>query len=150
MTRTGFLVGGATTAFALTALLAVPSLSAQAKSQWDGVYTMEQAGRGEKLYAEQCASCHGDALTGGEMAPALVGGEFTANWNDLSLGDLFERIRISMPQDNPGSLTRQQNADVLAFMLSRGGYPAGKMDLPTELPALRQVTFLATKPSGGQ
>src|SRR5687768_11173838 len=71
------------------------------KTQWSGVYTAEQAKRGEKLYADQCASCHGDELGGGEMAPSLIGGEFSANWNDLSVGDLFERMRISMPQNNP-------------------------------------------------
>ena len=59
------------------------------------------------------------------MAPGLTGGEFTSNWNDLSLGDLFERMRISMPQNAPGSLSRQQNADILAFMLYKGNYPAG-------------------------
>ncbi len=123
-------------------------LSAQTKSQWDGVYTKEQAARGEELYVDHCASCHGQALNGGEMAPALVGGEFTANWNDLSLGDLFERMRISMPQDNPGSLSRQQNADVLAFMLSRGSYPVGDAELPPDVNALRQYQFLAINPHG--
>ena len=61
------------------------------------------------------------------MAPGLTGGEFTANWNDLTLGDLFERMRISMPQNNPGSLSRQQNADILAFILTKGELP-GRQD----------------------
>jgi S-disulfanyl-L-cysteine oxidoreductase SoxD len=117
-----------------------------AKSQWDGVYTAEQAKRGEPLYAEHCASCHGDALGGGEMAPALIGGEFSANWNDLSVGDLFERMRISMPQNNPGSLSRQINADILAFILQRGKYPEGKTELPSQTEALNQIKFLASKP----
>ena len=96
------------------------TLSAQQKTQWDGVYTEEQAKRGEPLYAEKCSSCHGPDMNGGEMAPGLTGGEFTANWNDLTLGDLFERMRISMPQNNPGSLSRQQNADILAAILQEG------------------------------
>ncbi len=116
------------------------------KSQWDGVYTAEQAKRGEPLYAEKCASCHGAELGGGEMAPGLSGGEFTANWNDLSLGDMFERMRISMPQNNPGSLSRQENADILAFMLQKGGYPTGTEELPTATEALNQIKFVATKP----
>src|SRR5262245_45606731 len=70
------------------------------KSQWEGVYTVEQAQRGEPLYSQYCASCHGADLSGGEMAPALTGGEFASNWNDLSLGELFERMRISMPQNS--------------------------------------------------
>jgi mono/diheme cytochrome c family protein len=124
------------------------TVSAQgAKSQWDGVYTVEQAKRGEKLYAEKCASCHGPDMAGGEMAPGLTGGEFTANWNDLSLGDLFERMRISMPQNAPGSLSRQDNADILAFMLNKGSYPPGSAELPTQTEALNQVKFLAMKPA---
>jgi mono/diheme cytochrome c family protein len=118
----------------------------QAKSQWDGVYTAEQAQRGEALYQQHCAACHGPEMAGGEMAPGLAGGEFTSNWNDLSVGDLFERIRISMPQNNPGSLSRQQNADVLAFMLRKGNYPAGSAELPTQTEALNQIKFLSAKP----
>ena len=122
------------------------SLAAQAKSQWDGVYSAEQATRGQGLYAEKCASCHGPDLTGGEMAPALVGGEFSANWNDLSVGDLFERIRISMPQNDPGSLSRPQNADILAFILQRNKAPVGSAELPSQTEALNQMKFLAAKP----
>ena len=80
------------------------------------------------------------------MAPGLVGGEFTANWNDLSVGDLFERMRISMPQNNPGSLSRQQNADILAFILSKANYPAGKTELPTQTEVLNGIKFAAMKP----
>jgi mono/diheme cytochrome c family protein len=124
------------------------ALSAQEapKTQWDGVYTLEQAQRGEPLYAEKCSSCHGPDLNGGEMAPGLIGGEFSANWNELSLGDLFERMRISMPQNNPGSLSRQQNADVLAFILHRANYPAGTTELPTQTEMLNMYKFIALKP----
>src|SRR5881396_3091380 len=111
-------------------------VSAQAKSQWDGIYTEAQAKRGEGFYSQYCASCHGPELTGGEMAPGLTGGEFRANWNDLSVGDLFERIRVSMPQNAPGSLSRQQDADILAFVLLKGGFPAGQAELPTQTEAL--------------
>ena len=121
-------------------------MSAQQKTQWDGVYTEDQAKRGEPLYAEKCSSCHGPDMNGGEMAPGLTGGEFTANWNDLSLGDLFERMRISMPQNNPGSLSRQQNADILAAILKKANYPAGKTELPTQTEALNTYKFMATKP----
>jgi S-disulfanyl-L-cysteine oxidoreductase SoxD len=118
-----------------------------AKSQWDGVYTEAQSTRGEALYSQYCASCHGPDLAGGEMAPGLTGGEFTANWNDLSLGDLFERIRISMPQNAPGSLSRQQNADILAFMLRKMNTPVGTSELPTATEALKEIKFLASKPA---
>ena len=130
------------------AVAAFSTVSAQRpKSQWDGVYTVEQAKRGQELYAAKCASCHGPSLAGAEMAPALVGGDFAANWNDLSLGDLFERMRMTMPSDEPGSLSRQANADILAFMLQSGSYPAGKTELPTETETLNTYKFLATKPA---
>src|ERR1700736_4987928 len=90
-------------------------LAQQALSIWDGVYTEEQAKRGEPLYTATCGSCHGPDLTGGEMAPGLTGGEFRSDWDGLTVGDLFERVRVSMPQDSPGSLSRQQYADILAF-----------------------------------
>jgi mono/diheme cytochrome c family protein len=123
------------------------TVSAQeAKSQWDGVYTLEQAKRGEALYDQQCSSCHGADMNGGEMAPGLSGGEFTANWNDLSLGDLFERMRISMPQNDPGSLSRAQNADILAHMLRVGGFPAGDTPLDGQQGALTQIKFVTYRP----
>jgi mono/diheme cytochrome c family protein len=118
----------------------------QTKSQWDGVYTQEQAKRGEALYAQSCASCHGPELGGGEMAPGLTGGEFSSNWNDLSLGDLFERIRVSMPQNAPGSLSRQQDVDILAFMLFKASVPPGKTELPPQTEALATIKFAASKP----
>jgi len=99
------------------------------RSVWDGVYTDEQAKRGAPLYSQYCASCHGPDLTGGEMAPALVAGDFTSEWNGLTLGDLFERMRTSMPQNDPGGLSRQQNADILAYMLSSNKFPAGTTEL---------------------
>jgi S-disulfanyl-L-cysteine oxidoreductase SoxD len=119
----------------------------QAKSQWDGVYTEDQAKRGEGLYSQYCASCHGPDLSGGEMAPGLTGGEFSSNWNDLSLGELFERMRISMPQNAPGSLSRQQNADILAFVLYKSNFPAGSNELPTQTDVLNTIKFMAQKPA---
>jgi mono/diheme cytochrome c family protein len=134
------------TVVALGALGAMTVSAQDNKSQWDGVYTPDQAKRGATLYAEKCASCHGADMNGGEMAPGLVGGEFSANWNDLSLGDLFERMRISMPQNDPGSLSRQQNADILAFMLERGRYPTGTSELPSQTEVLHMFKFLAMNP----
>jgi mono/diheme cytochrome c family protein len=129
------------------ALSAHSTVAAQgAKSQWDGIYTEAQAKRGEANYAQYCSSCHGADLAGGEMAPGLTGGEFTANWNDLSVGDLFERIRVSMPQSAPGSLSRQQNADILAFVLRKMNAPAGPNELSTQTEVLKEIKFLASKP----
>ena len=117
------------------------------KSQWDGVYSLEQAKRGTDLYAEHCAACHAHDLTGGEIAPALAGPEFAANWNELTLGDLFERIRISMPQNNPSALSRAQKADIVAFILFKGDYPAGQEELPQQTEVLKAIAFAAIKPN---
>jgi S-disulfanyl-L-cysteine oxidoreductase SoxD len=124
------------------------SVHAQPPTQsiWDGVYTDAQAARGKALYSENCASCHGGELTGGEMAPPLAGGEFMAGWDGLTIGDLFERIRISMPQNAPGSLSGQQNADILAFMFSSNKFPAGTTELPKEAGILKQIKFEVKKP----
>jgi S-disulfanyl-L-cysteine oxidoreductase SoxD len=116
------------------------------RSVWDGVYTEEQAKRGEALYEKQCSTCHGDKLAGRESAPPLTGGAFMANWNGLTLGDLFERIRRTMPQDSPGKLSRQQNADVLAYVLSFNKFPAGKTELYRQAEMLKEIRFEAAKP----
>ena len=116
------------------------------QSQWDGVYSLEQAKRGDPFYADNCAACHGPDLTGGELAPALIGGDFAANWDGLTLGDIFERIRISMPQNDPSALTRAQKSDVLGFILYKGGYPAGYTELPSQTEVLKTISFLAAKP----
>jgi len=115
-------------------------------SVWDGVFTEEQATRGEAAYLQECARCHGPGLEGADMTPPLTGGAFTANWNDLSVGDLFERIRVTMPLDQPGRLSRQQNADVIAFVLKANSWPAGAMDLSRDLAVLKQIRIQATKP----
>lgn len=116
------------------------------RSVWDGVYTDAQAKRGEKVSAEQCARYHGETLAGLESAPALVGDVFNANWEGVALGDLFERIRISMPQDTPGTLSRQQNADVIAHLLKAGKFPAGDKELVTDVAVLAQITFVSNRP----
>ena len=115
------------------------------RSVWDGVYTEEQAKRGAALYAKECAGCHGTQLTGGEEAPALTGSTFTSNWNGLTLGELFERTRTTMPQNDPSKVSRQQHADILAFVLSFNRFPAGKVELPTQTEVLREIRFEAER-----
>ena len=118
----------------------------EVKSQWDGVYTLEQAKRGELLYDKQCAVCHASDLMGGLEATPLVGSAFTPTWDGVNLGELFERIRTTMPQDDVGGLSKQQTANILAFILSKDGYPAGAAELPAEAEML-QYKFLAKKPA---
>src|SRR5262249_59536598 len=134
---------------AVLAFCAVPGQepAPTVRSVWDGVYTEEQAKRGEPVYTKECAACHGAELMGGESAPALTGGAFLANWNGLTLGDLFDRIKKTMPQTSPGKLTRQQNADVLAFMLNRNKFPPGKTELYKQSDMLKEIRFESEKPA---
>ena len=125
-------------AFVLLTLVAI--LAAQTtRTVWDGVYTEEQSKRGATLYTKECASCHGAQLTGGESAPALNGDGLMSNWSGQTAGDLFERLRQSMPQDDPGRLSRQQDADVLAFLFNANGFPAGKTELDRQPEALKLI-----------
>ena len=127
--------------------LAAAVIAAQtSRTLWDGVYSEEQAARGEKVYAERCSKCHGDTLGGQEAAPALTGATFYSNWEGETLEALSDRVRTTMPQDKPGSLTRAQNADLLAYMLRVGGYPAGPMALDGQAGAMTTVAIRMYKP----
>jgi cytochrome c len=121
------------------------SEQSSARSVWDGVYTDEQAKRGEPLYHDKCAACHGDKLTGGESAPPLAGGPFLSNWNGLTLDVLFERIRVSMPSDNPARVGRQPKADILAYILTMNSFPPGKDELQPKAELMKDIVFEATK-----
>lgn len=127
------------------ALRAQESKATETRSVWDGAYTEEQAKRGEALYQKECKGCHGVALAGGESSPPLTGGAFLSNWNGLTLGDLFERIRKTMPQNAAGKLNRQQNADILAFVLSANKFPAGKTELSRQTEFLKEIRFEAVR-----
>jgi quinoprotein glucose dehydrogenase len=119
---------------------------ARGRTVWSGVYTAAQADRGAAVYAASCANCHGAGLEGADMSPALAGAGFMASWNDLTLGDLFERIRISMPADRPGTLSRQEMADVITHLLRANRFPTGTTELPADTPALRAVAFVTVQP----
>jgi mono/diheme cytochrome c family protein len=133
----------------IASLLFVQALilvSAQGKTTLDGVYTGAQAARGQQIYTDSCASCHGDDLSGGGQAPALAGKEFNVDWNDLAMSDLFDRTHGTMPADKPGTLTPTQTADVIAFLLQKGNFPVGRTELPADVPALKAITFVSPKP----
>lgn len=132
----------------LAAVAGVTAIAAQSttRSIWDGVYTNQQAKRGDSVYRQHCLSCHGPSLEGGETAGPLAGAVFTSNWNGVTVGDMFERTRVSMPLDKPGTLSRQQIADVLAYMFSQNEFPAGKTELARQSELLKQIKFEAQKP----
>jgi alcohol dehydrogenase (cytochrome c) len=115
-----------------------------------GPFTLTQAARGQGLYAEHCASCHGTALQGGG-GPALVGKEFAASWSQSArtVDDLFYIMRTAMPRPAVGSLTEAQNLDILAFVLSRNGVPAGGTALSADPAVLSAVRMVGPSPGGG-
>jgi len=122
-------------------------LNAQApQSVWDGVYTAAQAARGAAIYEDSCSSCHASDLLGAGPMPALTGSGFRKEWDGQSLGDLFERMSVSMPADKPGRLTPDQDADVLAFILKSNDFPAGKAEMKGSTPELSRIKFVARKP----
>src|SRR3954463_14137785 len=132
----------------ITAVFVVSSfyatVGAQAKkSIKEGVYTEAQAKRGEALYKEQCAACHDDDLAGSGPMPPLAGDDFIKNWKNV--GDLFDKIHGSMPASAPGTLTDPQTADIIAYMLSVGKYPAGTTELEPKMEPLMQITIEPAK-----
>jgi len=95
-----------------------------------GLYSEAQATRGEGLYQQYCAVCHGTRLEGNPAAP-LTGASFRSHWEDgrHTLDDLYFIIRSLMPNNAPGSLSKTQYADVVAYLLKVNGYPAGVTEL---------------------
>lgn len=115
--------------------------AAAAASASAGVYTAEQATRGDVVYKEQCAACHGDNLEGSGPMPALAGRDFLSNWQGKTLADLFDKTQATMPAIAPGSMTAQQTADVVAYMLQASQYPVGTTALPDTAAALASITL---------
>ena len=115
------------------------------KTTNDGVFTDAQVKRGGDAYQQLCSACHDTQLTGSGTAPALAGTDFSANWKDETVGSLFERIRATMPADNPGSLERPQVADLVAFILNFNKYPTGPTELAADSEALKAIKISAVK-----
>ena len=148
-----------------------PVRAQTSRSNWSGIFTAAQAQRGEDIYRRSCSACHGTDLMGMQWLPVpyrqpnpadffgldprtawpnripeLTGSDFYRNWNDLTVADLVERTRISMPMNRPGSMRRGDVVDVVAYLLLQGGFPPGPTDLTDRLDALQQIRLLAQKP----
>ena len=123
--------------FLIAALILTPwSMSAQqsdtvkTKSILDGVFTEEQARRGEALNEKICANCHmQDFFTG----------TFLKSWSGATVGALYELISTSMPEDRPGALKKQQYADILAYIFELNGIPPGNETLGTKTEILAKI-----------
>jgi len=108
----------------------------------DGLYSSAQAMRGEETYQQFCSGCHGARLQGTPAAP-LTGEAFRGRWEDgkHTLDDLYYIIRSLMPNNAPGSLSKAQYADVVAFILKVNNYPAGDEELVPKASAMKAVTL---------
>lgn len=111
------------------------------RSVWEGVFSEDQAARGQVAYQQECARCHLDDLLGDGLAPALVGPSFDFRWSDLSVGDLFAATRATMPEDAPAGLSRGSYLDIISYLLKLNRYPVGDTELPTELEPLEAIMF---------
>lgn len=127
------------------AALAATTLFAQGATTADGVGTDAQVKRGSDVYSMNCAACHDAQLAGSGTAPALAGTDFAANWKDENVASLFERIRATMPADNPGSLKREQAVDLVAFILNFNKYPTSQKELPSDSESLKTIKITAPK-----
>ncbi len=118
----------------------------------DGVFTAEQVRRGQAAYTGPCDRCHGYKLDGASddpdmlPAPPVAGPKFLREWNGRTLASLFEYVRATMPSNNPGYLSDAEVADIVAYMLSVSGMPAGDDALPPGLEALANVVIVSQSP----
>jgi mono/diheme cytochrome c family protein len=120
-------------ALALGALLPGGSALAQTTSAatGTGVYTKAQAEEGGKAYEVYCAICHAPREFSGSV--------FQRRWLTPPVSGIFVHILNTMPQDAPGSLSREEVATLVAYILELNGQPAGPEPLPTETEKLTQI-----------
>ena len=128
----------------LCAVVCATALAQKARTERStltGVYSEQQAARGQDVYAGMCKSCH--------TAATHTGAAFETSWAGHSLSELFGFISTRMPKNEPGSLAPEEYVDVLAYLLKLNQMPAGAAELPpdtTVLGGIRIETHAAAKP----
>lgn len=100
-----------------------------------GAFSAAQAARGEEKFKEVCSACHN--------IDEMAGSRFRSSWADQTAGDLFDFLTNAMPQGDPGSLTPDEYRNIIAFFLSRSGYPAGERELPADKAELSKLRIVA-------
>ena len=103
----------------------------------DGIYTEEQAERGAEIYEEECGACH--------FHDEFRGPVWDAQWRGQPVGRFLESIRTTMPADRPGSLSRQEYADVVAYILELNDFPPGGTELPSDPDELADIVIDARR-----
>lgn len=125
---------------------AVPAASEPTHSVWDSVYTDAQAAHGDSLYKTGCAKCHGTTLAGSDDGTPLTGDTFLGNWNGLTLAELYDKIRTTMPPESPKTIPPDQVTDMLAYLLAQNHFPAGRTALTADVDRLKDVKVVVSKP----
>jgi cytochrome c553 len=129
--------GGAPAAPAAGAAPAAPAAGPATTAA--GAFTGGQAMRGQTGYSQACSVCHLEDLSGSDQAPPLAGDGFMANWLGQDVGALVDRVRTTMPLDNPGSLSSSAATDIVAYMLQANNMPAGSQELTSQ--SIRTITI---------
>ncbi|PPQ34602.1 c-type cytochrome [Rhodopila globiformis] len=122
-----------------------------ASSQADtGYYTTAQATAGQAVFNQICSICHGQHLEG-KVGPALSGQQFlsVSQFQKLTADYLYKFMSKQMPANAPGSLSKTQYLDVLAYILQVNGYPAGPQRLTANDRTLNQIKIEPTGKSQG-
>jgi mono/diheme cytochrome c family protein len=123
----------------VAAQAAPASPTGSAGSTLAGVYSTKQAERGEAVYKASCLECH--------VPSDYTGDAFTAKFVGGTAYDMFEGIRSSMPQNNPGSLSNQQYTDLVAYLFKLNGLPVRETDMSTEKDSLKAIKVEAKPPA---
>jgi S-disulfanyl-L-cysteine oxidoreductase SoxD len=121
--------------------LVFSSAALAAPSVWDGVFTAEQAARGKKLYTDNCTDCHDTDLKPVDDAKPLIGEAFLKAWNLKTVGRLIDTTKRTMPPDTPNTISRKDVTDMVAYLLSMNGFPAGKAELDPASPLLKEIVI---------
>jgi len=115
-------------------------LAQETKSTSAGVFTEEQAKKGEMAYQRVCASCHGADLHSTEPeAPDLTEGPFKFGWQGKTIAERFEIIRSTMPPGRRGNLDDQTYLDIVTYILRFNNIPAGNQALQPDINILKQI-----------
>jgi mono/diheme cytochrome c family protein len=108
-----------------TTLAALVLCSAPVFAQGTLSFTQEQADAGRKFYRDTCQVCHGSTLANGQFGTPLKGSLFHDKWKGKSVGELEQFIFEKMPPDKVNTLTPEQIAIALAYILSRNDLMPG-------------------------
>jgi mono/diheme cytochrome c family protein len=101
------------------------------RTSMDGIYTAAQATRGSDVFATFCRSCHTPTFH--------TGASFRAKWFGKPLSELFGYLRREMPKSDPGSMSDEEYALALAYLLRMNGMPAGTRTLASDSTALHRI-----------